>query len=61
MSKTIEAMPAEVKDRFKALKVLHVSMDGCSNIFETIIEERIVLSSRLVAKTIEMQFNTVKW
>jgi hypothetical protein len=25
MSKTIEAMPAEVKDRFKALKVLYVS------------------------------------
>jgi len=26
MSKTIEAMPAEVKDRFKALKVLYVSI-----------------------------------
>jgi len=25
MSKTIDAMPAEVKDRFKALKVLYVS------------------------------------
>ena len=27
MSQTIEAMPAEVKDRFKALKVLYVSSD----------------------------------
>jgi hypothetical protein len=26
MSKTIEGMPAEVKDRFKALKVLMVSV-----------------------------------
>ena len=26
MSKTIEVMPAEVRDRFKALKVLYVSL-----------------------------------
>jgi hypothetical protein len=31
MSKTIEAMPAEVKDRFKALKVLMVSIKKMTN------------------------------
>lgn len=29
MSKTIDTMPAEVKDRFKALKVLYVSHPKC--------------------------------
>jgi hypothetical protein len=28
MSRTIEAMPDEVKDRFKALKVLYVSVNA---------------------------------
>jgi hypothetical protein len=37
MSKTIEAMPEEVKDRFKALKVLYVS------IFELLAIRSIIL------------------
>ena len=31
MSKTIEEMPEEVKDRFKALKVLYVNIQQISN------------------------------
>ena len=33
MSKTIEAMPVEVRDRFKALKVLQVFQNYCDPYF----------------------------
>jgi hypothetical protein len=42
MSKLIEAMPAEVKDRFKALKVLYVSFKAIPRLFDIIDKQKTV-------------------